>query len=144
LNLALTHAWGQGNISGGFRPLETGNEPFDLDHDQRLSVVAGLNYQPSNWFVNLSAIYGSGLTNGASSVTYATGLFDFNQEAHTTPAWILNIGAGYSFRFAATTLEPSLFITNLLDHLHLLKGSYFSGAAWEERRNVTFRLSLHI
>ena len=50
LNSALTHAFGTGPVSGGFIPADNSTDPFDLDHDQRLSVVAGLNYQPEIGF----------------------------------------------------------------------------------------------
>jgi hypothetical protein len=42
------------------------------------------------------------------------------------------------------SFEPSLYVTNLLDNAHLIKGGYFSGASWEERRNVILRLAVHI
>lgn len=91
LNTALIHAFGIGPISGGFIPANLSATSFDLDHDQRLSIVGGLNYQPRNWFLNLVGIYGSGLTNGNGNYDFKTGLFDFNQSAHTTPSWIFNI-----------------------------------------------------
>jgi len=144
LNGALIHAFGTGPVSGGFIPADPSTTPFDLDHDQRLSVVAGLNYQPQDWFLNLVGIYGSGLANGNGTV-YKTGLFDFNQSAHTTPSWIFNISGGYTFSLGGeASLEPSLTITNLLDHGHLLKGAFFSSASFEERRNVVFKISLHV
>ena len=33
---------------------------------------------------------------------------------------------------------------NVLDNEHPIKGAYFSGASWEEPRNVVFRLSYHM
>ncbi|MFI5265057.1 MAG: TonB-dependent receptor plug domain-containing protein, partial [Candidatus Kapaibacterium sp.] len=60
-NLALTHAYGSGPVTGGFLPAINGDGTnTDLDHDQRLSVVIGLKYQPQNWFISLTPIYGSG------------------------------------------------------------------------------------
>ncbi len=145
INSSLIHAYGNGPVSGGFLEPDNSTQPFDLDHDQRLSVVVGLNYQPQNWFANIVAIYGSGLANGNYSYNFKTGLFDFNQGAHTTPAWIINISGGYKFILAnGNSIEPSLYITNLLDHAHLIKGSFFSGASFEERRNVTLRISYNI
>ena len=145
LNAAVIHAFGTGPVSGGFIPADNSTAPFDLDHDQRLSVVAGLNYQPANWFLNLVGIYGSGLANGNDSYSFKTGLFDFNQGAHTTPAWIFNLSGGYTFSLGSgSTLEPSITITNLFDHAHLLKGAFFSGASFEERRNVVFKIEYHI
>jgi hypothetical protein len=145
INSSIIHAVGQGPVSGGFLPADSSSSYFDLDHDQRLSVVVGLNYQPENWFINTTATYGSGLTNGSDDYAFKTGLFDFNQGAHTSPSWILNLSAGYTFAVGKEqTVEPSLYITNLLDHAHLIKGAFFSGASFEERRNVVFKISYHI
>ncbi len=142
VNGSLIHAYGRGPISGGFLPPDSSTQPFDLDHDQRASLVIGMNYQPKQWFANLVAMYGTGLANGNDSYNFKTGLFDFNQGAHTTPYWIFNVSAGYKFYLGnGHILEPSLYITNLLDHSHLLKGAFFSGASFEERRNVTLRIS---
>ncbi len=141
LNAALIHAYGIGPVSGGFLPPIYSTAPFDLDHDQRLSVVFGLNYQPQNWFLNLVGIYGSGLANGVSSFTYQTGLFDFNTGAHTSPSWIFNLSGGYTFAIGyGSTIEPSIAITNLLDHAHLIKGAFFSSPSFEERRKVVFKI----
>ncbi len=145
LNGSLIHAYGTGPVSGGFLPADSSITPFDLDHDERLSSVIGLNYQPDNWFVNFTAIYGSGLANGNDNYVFKTSLFDFNQGAHTTPYWVLNLSGGYIFNLTGGhTLEPSLYITNLLDHAHLIKGAFFSGASFEERRNVTFKLKYEL
>ncbi len=145
INSSIIHAYGQGPVSGGFLPADSSTSYFDLDHDQRMSVVVGLNYQPENWFVNMTAIYGSGLTNGNDTYTFKTGLFDFNQGAHTPPSWILNLSAGYTFAVGKEqSIEPSLYVTNLLDHAHLIKGAFFSGASFEERRNVVLKISYHI
>jgi hypothetical protein len=146
MNASVIHAYGSGTVSGGFLDFDTDGAATDLDHDQRLSIVTGLNYQPQDWFVNLVGIYGSGLSNGNPDFTdFKTGLFDFNQAAHTTPSWILNLAFGYTFRMTGgSTLVPSLYVTNLLDNEHLIKGAYFSGASWEEPRNVVFKISVHI
>jgi outer membrane receptor protein involved in Fe transport len=145
LNGAVIHAFGTGPVSGGFIPADYSTTPFDLDHDQRLSVVAGMNYQPKNWFLNLTGIYGSGLTNGNGDYQFKTGLFDFNTGAHTAPSWILNLSGGYIFAISdGNTIEPSIYITNLLDHHHLIKGAFFSGASFEEPRNVTFNIKYHL
>ena len=146
MNTAVTHAYGSGPVTGRFLDVSDDGPATDLDHDQRLSIVAGLNYQPQNWFANFSAIYGSGLTNGnPSGAPYQTGLFDFNNAQHTPPSWILNLGYGYTFHLAGgATLQPSLYMTNLLNHEHLIKGAYFSAASWEEPRNVVFKVSVHI
>ncbi|MDB5034957.1 MAG: hypothetical protein JWQ98_2198 [Chlorobi bacterium] len=145
LNAALIHAYGIGPVSGGFLRADSSTVPFDLDHDQRLSMVIGANYQPDAWFAHLTATYGSGLANGNDDYAFTTGLFDFNQGAHTTPSWILDAGAGYTFQLGdGRTLEPSLYVTNILDHAHPIKGAFFSGASFEERRNLVFKLGVHL
>lgn len=145
LNSSIIHAYGYGNISGGFLEIGETIEPTDLDHDQRISVSVSCNYQPSDWFVNVSALYGSGLTNGdPDGIRFKTGLFDMNTAAHVTPAWTMNLSGGYRFKLGDVLIAPSFFITNLLDHSFLLKGQYFSGAAWSERRNVVFTLAVHL
>jgi hypothetical protein len=146
LNVALTHAYGSGAITGGFLPQDDAGEATDLDHDQRLSIVGSLNYQPSDWFINATAIHGSGLTNGnPGGGAFGTGLFDFNPDAHTPPYTTLNLAFGYTIRLeGSATLEPSLYVTNIFDSDYLLKGAYFSGAAYGERRNVVLKLALHL
>jgi len=146
LNGALTHAYGTGLISGGFLDFDTDGSGTDLDHDQRLSVTTGINYQPRDWFYNLVGIYGSGLANGnPNGDPYKNGLFDFNTAQHTTPSWIFNVGIGHTIHLQeGSSLEPSLYISNLLDKEHLIKGAYFSGASWEEPRNMVFKLSYHM
>ncbi|MHB1688575.1 MAG: TonB-dependent receptor plug domain-containing protein [Ignavibacteriaceae bacterium] len=146
LNTSIIHAYGSGAITGGFLSIDNAGPATDLDHDQRLSIVGELNYQPKDWFVNFTAIYGSGLTNGnPNNIQYGTGLFDFNTAAHVAPSTILNISGGYIFHFSGeTTLEPSLYINNLLDHSYLLKGAFFSNASWGDRRNIVFKISLSL
>ena len=61
------------------------------------------------------------------------------------PSWIFNLGVGHTLHMGGgATFEPSLYITTLLDHEHLIKGAYFSGASWEEPRNVILRLAVYI
>ena len=147
VNSSVIHAVGSGALTGGFLPLSSDGPATDLDHDQRLSVALGLNFQPKDWFINLEAIYGSGLSNGypGDVPIYKTGLFDFNTPAHTAPSTIVNLGGGHTYHLSGEmTFEPSVYITNLLDHSHLLKGAYTTGASWEERRNVVVKLSMHI
>ena len=119
----------------------------DLDHDQRLSIVADVNYQTQDWYINPEATYGSGLSNGHPEDVsiYKTGLFDFNQAAHTTPYWIFNLSAGHTFHLeGGSAYEPSIYITNVLNHIHLIKGAYTTGASWEEPRNVVFKIAYRI
>jgi hypothetical protein len=146
INSSIIHAYGTGLVTGGFLPISTDGSATDLDHDQRLSIVGSVNYQPAQWYANLTGIYGSGLTNGnPNNLPYQTGLFDFNTAEHTTPSWILDVSGGYTFYLdGGGTLEPSLYITNIFDHIHLIKGAYFSGASWEEPRNIVFKISYHL
>ena len=147
LNSSVIHAIGSGPLTGGFLPPSSDGPATDLDHDQRVSIAADVNYQPVDWFINLQATYGSGLSNGfpGNISSYKTGLFDFNQAAHTTPYWILNLSGGRTFHLTGgSSFEPSIYVTNLLDHAHLLKGAYTTGASWEERRNVVLKIALHI
>ena len=148
INTSLIHAYGVGKLTGGFLPPDvTGDSTAaDLDHDQRLSIVASLNYQPADWFFNVMGIYGSGLTNGQGTPgNYQTGLFDFNQYAHVTPSWIFNLSVGYTIHLTGgSTIAPSLYVGNILDNEHLLKGAYFSAASWEEPRNVILRVDVHL
>ena len=147
LNSSIIHAVGSGPLTGGFLPPGDDGPATDLDHDQRLSVVAALNYQPPDWYVNVSATYGSGLSNGhpEAVAVYKTGLFDFNQAAHTAPSWILTAGGGTTYSLGrGGSLEPSIIVTNLLDHIHLIKGAYTTGASWEEPRNVVVKLSYRL
>ncbi len=146
INASLIHAYGSGAVTGGFLDIGDDGVATDLDHDQRLSIVAGIKYQPRKWFVNLTSIYGSGLTNGnPNGVPFQTGLFDFNKDAHVPPSVIFNLGGGYTFRLiGTTTIQPSIYINNIFDNNYLLKGAYFSAAAYGERRNVTLKVELHI
>ena len=147
VNSSVIHAVGSGALTGGFQPPGSDGVATDLDHDQRLSLVLGGNYQSGDWFFNVEANYGSGLSNGSpgSVPAYGTGLFDFNTPAHASPAWLLNCGAGHTYHLEGeVTLESSLYVTNLLNHLHLLKGAYTTGSSWEEPRNVVLKFSVHI
>src|SRR5262249_33415013 len=138
------HAYGSGAITGGFLDVSNAGDATDLDHDQRLSLVASLNYEPLHWYVNGTAIYSSGLTNGNENYEYKTGIFDFNQAAHTTPSWIVNVSGGYSFFINGAEIELSAYINNLFDNIHLIKGSFFSGAAWEEPRNAHLKIEVKL
>ncbi len=146
VNASVIHAYGSGAVTGGFLDISNDGAATDLDHDQRLSIVAGINYQPKKWFVNMTAIYGSGLTNGnPNGSAYQTGLFDFNSGAHVPQSIIFNIGAGYTFYlYKSSAIEPSIYISNLFDNSYLLKGAYFSAASYGERRNVVLKFALHI
>ena len=56
-----------------------------------------------------------------------------------------DLAAGHTFSLGGTTtLEPSIYVTNIFDKNYFLKGAYFSAAAYGERRNVVFKVALHI
>ncbi len=146
INAALNHAYGSGTITGGFFPSAPPSGPFDLDHDQRLSLVGSFNYAPSQWFFSGTAIYGSGLTNGVDpsscGCAYGTGLTDFNTGVKVSPSTIVNASLGYTFLFGTTVVQPQLYVENLLDHTYLLKGAFFSGASVGRPRNIELRVNV--
>ena len=86
-NVALNHAYGYGPITGGFFPTAPPTTPHDLDHDQRLSVVASGLYSHQGLFVSVTGIYGSGLISATPpDSTYRTGLLAFDKKNHVDPA----------------------------------------------------------
>jgi hypothetical protein len=143
LNVALNHAWGHGPITGGFFPEDNPAGDFDLDHDQRLSSVATLNWSEHSAYVSATGIYGSGLTNGADpDASYGTGLLDFNKSIHVDPNFLLNLAAGYTFALKQSFIRPQLFVDNVFDNHYLLKGAFFSGASVGRPLSVQFRLDV--
>jgi hypothetical protein len=148
LNVALNHAYGQGPITGGFFPTDTPQGFFDLDHDQRLSVVASATYSLNRLYFSGTGIYGSGLTNGVDpadcNCSYGTGLFDFNRGIKVDPTTIFNFSAGYSLVAGASVLRPELYIENIFDKKYLLKGAFFSGASVGRPRSIQLRMNLGI
>jgi hypothetical protein len=143
VNAALCHAWGHGPITGGFFPADTPAGNFDLDHDQRLSMVASLTWAARGAFASATTIYGSGLINGNDpDSTYGTGLLDFNESIHVDPSTILNASAGYSFVVGRTVLTPQLFVDNVFDKKYVLKGPFFSGSSAGRPRTFQFKLQI--
>jgi hypothetical protein len=141
-NIALNHAYGRGPITGGFFPADTPPGFFDLDHDQRLSMVGGATFARKQLFVSATGIYGSGLTNGEDpDASYGTGLFDFNKPIHVAQNFILNGSAGYAFNVGGTLIRPQVFVDNVLDRHYLLKGAFFSGASVGRPRSVQVKLT---
>jgi hypothetical protein len=144
VNAALNHAYGYGTITGGFFPNEPPSGFFDLDHDQRLSIVASATYSPSHFFLSGTAIYGSGLTNGVDpsdcDCKYGTGLFDFNSGIKVAPSTILNAAAGYALRVGGTQFTPELYVDNVLNKTYLLKGAFFSGPSVGRPRSFQLRV----
>jgi len=144
LNFALNHAYGYGTVTGGFFPSVPPSGAFDLDHDQRVSLVANALYSQSGFYLSATGIYGTGLTNGNDTASYKTGLFDFNSDAHVSPSFILNASAGYSIPLGGTILRPEVYVDNAFDHHYLLKGAFFSGASVGRPRTIEFRLNLGV
>lgn len=153
LNFAINHAYGSGTITGGFFPTEPPQVPFDLDHDQRISAVASVNWAPGKAFLNATGIYGSGLTNGVTpefppgspdEAAYGTGLFDFNTAYKVKSSFIVNLSGGYSLIVGGTVLQPQVYVDNLFDLKYVLKGAFFSGASYGRPRTVEFRLNVGI
>jgi len=142
-NIGLNHAYGHGPITGGFFPSDNPSGYFDLDHDQRLSIVGNLNYAPQRLFLSATGIYGSGLTNGADpDATYDTGLFSFNRSIKVNPNFILNLSGGYSFAVGKVALRPQVYLDNALNKKYALKGAFFSGPSIGRPRSVQVRLNL--
>ena len=150
LNAALNHAWGDGTITGGFFPTVPPSGQYDLDHDQRLSLVGSLTYAPGRFFISGTAIYGSGLTNGLSPSdtayhgSYGTGLFDFNRAGKVKPSAIFNPSAGYTFIVNGRVVRPQVYVENAFNKQYLLKGAFFSGASVGRPRSIQARINVGI
>ena len=147
LNASIIHAYGKAPITGGFLPSLPPSGYFDLDHDQRLSLVASGTYSASKLFVSATTIYGSGLTNGqttdgAPDASYGTGLFAMNRAFKVDPSAIVNLSAGYTIVTGGAVLRPQVYIENLFDKGYLLKGAFFSGASVGRPRSLQFRLNI--
>jgi hypothetical protein len=143
INAALNHAYGRGPVTGGFFPADNPPGYFDLDHDQRLSIVGSATFAPSSFFVSATGIYGSGLTNGMDpDSNYGTGLFDFNNSIKVSPSFVLNGSAGYTFSAGGLLLRPEVFVDNIFNHKYLLKGAFFSGPSVGRPRTVQVRVDV--
>jgi hypothetical protein len=149
LNASVIHAYGRAPITGGFLPSEPPSGYFDLDHDQRYSLVGSATYSANRLFLSATAIYGSGLTNGTTTsdlpnADYGTGLFSSNRAFKVDPSTIVNASAGYTFVGGRTVLRPSIYVDNLFDRHYLLKGAFFSGASVGRPRSVQLRLNVGV
>jgi hypothetical protein len=146
LNVALNHAYGHGPITGGFFPADAPQGFFDLDHDQRLSILGSATYSFRQSYASLTGVYGSGLTNGVDPAdcgcSYGTGLFDFNKGIKVNPSFILNGSTGFSFAFGRALVRPEFYIDNIFDKKYLLKGAFFSGASVGRPRQFQVRLNI--
>jgi len=145
LNAALCHAYGEGPVTGGFFPAATPQGKFDLDHDQRVSIVAGMTYAPRAWFLSATGIYGTGLTNGQDpDASYGTGLLDFNTSIKVPASFILNASAGYAFTAGGVLIRPEIYVDNAFDNQYLLKGAFFSGASVGRPRSVQGKVTFSL
>jgi outer membrane receptor for ferrienterochelin and colicin len=159
LNLAIAHAYGSGAVTGGFFTAAPPAQPFDLDHDQRLSATAGLTLSERALLFTITGIYGSGLKNGvvpndpnlpnydstlAKTGPTGTGLFDFNKAFHVDPSFIVNGSAGYTFLLGNVEVRPQLFVDNIFDLKYSLKGAFFAGAQVGKPRTFQFRVNLGV
>jgi len=148
VNFALNHAYGHGPVTGGFFPTDPADVPggyFDLDHDQRISSVVGVNYAAHRFFGSLSGIYGTGLANGAEiTEPIGTGLLDFNRLIHVDPNFIVNGAVGYTFFLSGKYFRPQLYVDNIFDRKYALKGAFFSGASYGRPRSVQLKVNVGI
>lgn len=159
VNAGLAHAYGFGEVTGGFFTVTPPAQTFDLDHDQRLSATAGIVYSAHNLLLTATGIYGSGLTNGVTPNTpglplfdpsapatgpLGTGLFDFNKEFKVDPNFILNASAGYTFSVGRVFFRPQVYVDNVFNHKYSLKGTFFSGASFGRPRTVQFRVNVGV
>lgn len=128
-NMAISHAQGVGATTGGFLPAQPPTTAFDLDHDQRITYSVGLAYHTSSYFANVIGSYGSGLTNGETN-------------GHVNPHLIFDGSVGKNFYVGQWIVRPEIFVNNILNHHYLLKGSFFSGAAWGTPRSFILKLSI--
>lgn len=157
LNASIIHAYGDPPVYGGFFFLaQPNNSFFDLDHDQRSSIVAGLTYATGRFFLSTTGIFGTGLTNGITPDStvkrdtvgqpaishYCTGLFCFNKAFKVDPSYIQHVSAGYSFTWGASVIRPEVFVENVFDSKYLLKGAFFSGSSVGRPRTVQFRVNV--
>ncbi len=128
-NLAVSHAQGVGTTTGGFLPALPPTTAFDLDHDQRITYSLGVNYDKSGYFASMVGSYGSGLANGTVN-------------GHVNPHLIFDGSLGKTFYWNNFSVKPELYVNNILNHQYLLKGSFFSGAAWGTPRSFIFKVSI--
>jgi hypothetical protein len=143
LNLALAHAYAKGPITGGFSPTVVPTGFYDLDHDQRLSATASVQYDRPRWFVSLVAIGGSGLTNGNPGATEnRLGLFDFNRGIKVAPSIVVAGSGGVTWHVARTAIRAQLFVDNALDRRYVVKGAFTSGATVGRPRTFSVKLSV--
>jgi len=143
VNAALSHASAIGPVTGGFFPTPYPSGWFDQDHDQRLSIVASETYALRSGFASLTAIFGSGLTNGnPEAAPNETGLFNFNPGLKVAPSVTINVVGGRSWTVGATTLRTELSVDNAFNHRYILKGAFTSGPSVGRPRSIQLRVTV--
>ena len=143
LNVALSHAYAHGPITGGFSPTAYPSGWYDLDHDQRLSIVGSVTAARGRWFSSATGIYGSGLTNGHPSAgANGLGLFDFNRAVKVAPNFIVNASIGSALHLVGLLLRPQVFLENVFDLHYILKGAFTSGPSVGRPRSVLVRVDV--
>jgi hypothetical protein len=143
LNIALSHAYAHGPITGGFSPSAYPSGWYDLDHDQRLSIAGSLSYERPRWHTSATGIFGSGLTNGNPLAgTTRLGLWDFNPAVKVPPSFIVNTSVGGRVRVFDWSVRPELFVDNLFNLRYVLKGAFTSGPAMGRPRTVAVRIAV--
>jgi outer membrane receptor protein involved in Fe transport len=120
-------AQGAGKISGGLTDFSPPSEGFFfLDHDQRVTFVAGSELNlPGRCWVSDTVIYGSGFLRGNGPD---------HMPHHTTLdlAFGKNIGENLSLKFTALNVADELFLTGI--------NNSFAGTHYYAPREISVQL----
>jgi hypothetical protein len=116
-------AEGRGAINGGLTAFSPPNGYFQLDHDQRNTVNAGLDANlPWQAFASVNVYYGSGFSNGQGPPSHLPSHADVD----------MSVGKTFSRRFSG-----SLTVLNLTNrHLLLDNSLTFGGFHYSEPREI--------
>jgi hypothetical protein len=57
---------------------------------------------------------------------------------------VMDGSLGKTFQLGTVGIKPEFYVDNILNHQYLLKGSFFSGAAWEMPRSFLFKVSVNV
>jgi len=115
LNAAEGRAYGKKITSGQFEFDQAtlsyaSNHQIALDHEQALTLSAGISYRFTNDMVYLDSLYGSGLRNG------------FANTGHQPAYYPVNAGYQHTFKLKAKKeLTTRLDIVNLFDEIYTLR-----------------------
>jgi hypothetical protein len=116
-------AEGRGAINGGLTAFSPPNGYFQLDHDQRNTVNAGLDANlPWQAFASMNVYYGSGFSNGQGPPSHLSSHADVD----------MSVGKTFS-----QSLSGSLTVLNLTNrHLLLDNSLTFGGFHYSEPREI--------